>query len=60
MDKVLGVTAARYRFSEVVKNAEDGDDTILTKHGVPIARVIPYDEYRELIATLEKKRRRGR
>lgn len=40
MDK-LSVFEAKARFSEVVSRAESGKQTVITKRGKPVARVIP-------------------
>lgn len=48
MDK-LSVFEAKARFSEVVSRAERGKQTVITKRGIAVARVVP-----------ETKRRRER
>ncbi len=35
---------AKAHFAECVREAEAGLETILTRHGRPVARVVPYDE----------------
>ncbi|OGA60347.1 MAG: hypothetical protein A3G81_04405 [Betaproteobacteria bacterium RIFCSPLOWO2_12_FULL_65_14] len=40
MDK-LSVCEAKARFSEVVKRAEEGKQTIITRRGKAVARVVP-------------------
>lgn len=40
MDK-LSVFEAKARFSEVVKRAEEGKQTIITRRGKAVARVVP-------------------
>jgi prevent-host-death family protein len=40
MDK-LSVFEAKARFSEVVSRAERGEQTVITKRGTPVARVVP-------------------
>ena len=37
----LGVFEAKARFSEVVSRAEDGKQTVITKRGKAVARVVP-------------------
>jgi prevent-host-death family protein len=37
----LSVFEAKARFSEVVNRAEEGKQTIITKRGKPVARVVP-------------------
>jgi prevent-host-death family protein len=45
MDK-LSVFEAKARFSEVVKRAEKGRQTVITKHGTAVARVVPESRVR--------------
>lgn len=40
MDR-LSVSEAKARFSEVLSRAERGKETVLTKRGVVVARVVP-------------------
>ena len=40
MDK-LSVFEAKARFSEVISRAENGKQTVITKHGMAVARVVP-------------------
>jgi prevent-host-death family protein len=40
MDK-LSVFEAKARFSEIVNRAEKGKQTVITKRGKPVARVVP-------------------
>lgn len=40
MDK-LSVFEAKARFSEVVSRAEEGKQTVITKRGTAVARVVP-------------------
>jgi len=37
----LSVFEAKARFSEVVSRAEKGEQTVITKHGTAVARVVP-------------------
>lgn len=37
----LSVFEAKARFSEVVSRAERGEQTVITKRGKPVARVVP-------------------
>jgi prevent-host-death family protein len=37
----LSVFEAKAQFSEVVNRAEEGKQTVITKHGKPVARVVP-------------------
>ena len=37
----LGVFEARNRFSELVEAAERGEETVVLKHGKPVAKLVP-------------------
>lgn len=37
----LGVFEARNRFSELVEAAERGEETVVLKHGRPVAKLVP-------------------
>lgn len=40
----LGAFDAKNRFSELLDRALHGTETIVTKHGQPIAKIVPYTE----------------
>lgn len=42
-----GAEEARKQFSDLLSAAEAGRSTIITKHGRPVAALIPVDEYQE-------------
>ena len=42
----LSVFEAKARFSELVSRAEEGKQTVITKRGKPVARVVPEREAR--------------
>lgn len=44
MTATLGVYDAKARFSELIDRAEKGEETIVTRHGRPVARVSPLRE----------------
>lgn len=46
------ITDTRDHLTEVVDAAKDGRDTIITKHGVPVARVLSVEEYADLMRAL--------
>ena len=37
----IGVFEAKSQFSRLVALAEDGEETIITRHGRPVARIVP-------------------
>lgn len=41
MANTIGVTAARYRLSELLKRVAKGERLMLTKRGVPVAELMP-------------------
>lgn len=40
MDRV-GIFEAKSRFSELVERAEAGDEVTITRHGKPVAKIVP-------------------
>jgi prevent-host-death family protein len=59
MSKSIGIFEAKSQFSRIVQDAEGGQDTIITRHGRPVARVTPaepvfdWDKVRHAGAALE-------
>jgi prevent-host-death family protein len=43
MNAILNVTDAKARFSEVVEQASQGQDIIITKMGKPVVRITRYE-----------------
>ncbi|MFL5251550.1 MAG: type II toxin-antitoxin system Phd/YefM family antitoxin [Rhodopila sp.] len=37
----ISVTDAKSQLTDLVKRAEAGDDVVLTRHGQPVARIVP-------------------
>ena len=37
----ISIAEAKARFSELVKRAQAGEEIVLTRHGRPVARVMP-------------------
>lgn len=37
----VSVTEAKAQLTELVRRAEGGDDVVLTRHGQPVARIVP-------------------
>ncbi|MBL8859296.1 MAG: type II toxin-antitoxin system prevent-host-death family antitoxin [Planctomycetes bacterium] len=40
----LGAFEAKNRLSELLERVSSGESVIITRHGKPIARLVPYDE----------------
>jgi prevent-host-death family protein len=53
MVKFLSVTVAKAQFSELVEDAIRGEETIITKHGKPVAKVVPYSKPKVIFGLLE-------
>jgi prevent-host-death family protein len=54
MPKVLNITAARSRLTSLVQEAFlEHKRTLIGKHGVPMAALLPIREYEELLQDLE-------
>jgi prevent-host-death family protein len=54
MPKVLNITAARARLTSLVQEAFlQQKRTLIGKHGVPMAALLPIKEYEELLQDLE-------
>lgn len=43
----FGVFDAKTRFSELIAGVEGGESVVITKHGKPVAKIIPYEEPRD-------------
>ena len=44
MDKVVSVTDANRRFSELLRTVKKGGSVVVTSHGKPVARISPVVE----------------
>jgi prevent-host-death family protein len=53
MVKFVSVTVAKAQFSELVEDAIRGEETIITKHGRPVAKVVPYSKPKVIFGLLE-------
>ena len=49
----MSVTVAKAQFSELVEDAIRGEETIITKHGRPVAKVVPYSKPKVIFGLLE-------
>lgn len=52
--KTMQVREAKAGLSAIVQAAENGEPTIITKHGKPAAMVVPIDEARKLYPERQK------
>lgn len=50
----LGVFEARNRFSELVEAAERGEETVVLKHGKPVAKLVPIATAPDLAAMRQR------
>ena len=50
MDKFLTTSEARQKFFNIVEDVDGGDQVIITKHGVPKAAIISFEELQTLKA----------
>lgn len=51
----MSVTEAKSQFSSLVEDAIRGEETIITKHGKPVAKIIPYERPKLILGLLEGK-----
>jgi prevent-host-death family protein len=42
--KTIGAYEAKTRFSELLREVENGETVVVTRHGQPIARISPMDK----------------
>jgi prevent-host-death family protein len=57
--KSVGIYEARTRLSELLSRVAEGEEVTVTRHGVPIAKIVPIYEsntaaIREAIAAMER------
>jgi prevent-host-death family protein len=48
--KTVGAYEAKSRFSELLREVESGETVIVTRHGLPIARLSPMDKEADDVA----------
>jgi prevent-host-death family protein len=53
--KTMQLREAKAGLSAIVQAAEEGEPTIITKHGKPTAMVVPIDEARKLYPDQQQK-----
>ena len=55
MVRIMSVTEAKSQLSALVEDAIRGKETIITKHGKPVARIVPSTKPRIVFGLLEGK-----
>ena len=40
-ENTIGADAAKSDFSELLQRVENGEEVVITKHGTPVARLVP-------------------
>jgi len=59
---IIGAFDAKNRFSELLEKASHGEETIVTKHGRPVARIVPFEDNEraadEVLASIAGTRRK--
>ncbi len=43
--KTIGAFEAKNRLSELLEAAENGEEIMITKHGRPVAKLVPVDQF---------------
>ncbi len=41
--ETVGIYEARTRLSEIIDRVGEGKEVVITRHGVPVARIVPVD-----------------
>lgn len=54
MTKVVGVKEAHQQLARLIRSAEDGQQIVITRDGIPSAVLLGAREYNSLMATLEE------
>ena len=44
----IGAFDAKTHFSQILEKVENGDDFIVTRRGKPVAKIIPYEEKKQM------------
>ena len=57
MARTVDISDAKAQFSQLIARAEIGEDVIIARHGVPVARIVPVAErIGETIALIRRER----
>ncbi|MDE0392933.1 MAG: type II toxin-antitoxin system prevent-host-death family antitoxin [Rhodospirillales bacterium] len=59
MPRIVTVGEAKTKLSDLIARAEEGEDVIVTRGGVPVARIVPLERpIRETVALIRQERER--
>jgi len=50
LEKALPAAEANRKFSSLLRGVQDGNSYVVTSHGKPVARIVPADKDRTVIA----------
>jgi len=50
--KSMGIYEAKTRFSEIIDKVVDGETIVITRHGSPVARIVPEPPDRAAVSKL--------
>jgi prevent-host-death family protein len=48
MAQQIGAFEAKTHFSQIIEKAEKGEDFIITRRGKPVAKIIPFQQEKEM------------
>ena len=48
MAQSIGAFEAKTHFSQIIEKAERGEDFIVTRRGKPVAKIIPFEQKKEM------------
>ena len=48
MAQTIGAFEAKTHFSQIIEQAEHGADFIITRRGKPVAKIIPFEQKKEM------------
>jgi prevent-host-death family protein len=48
MAQSIGAFEAKTHFSQIIEKAERGEDFVITRRGKPVAKIIPFEQKKEM------------
>ena len=48
MAQSIGAFEAKTHFSQLIEKAENGEDFVITRRGKPVAKIIPFEQKKEM------------
>ena len=62
LNQQIGAFEAKTHFSQLINEVERGADYVVTKHGKPVAKIIPFEQkpemtFQEAVEALKEKRK---